>query len=118
MGINGLARVFPEPVRAAPAYEQIRRFKHSNDSNHEADVAAYALADGLPGSDVLLKPADLARRWRTTTDALRKQRGRGTGPCFLCLSRRQIRYRLLDVVNYEANRVAYSVHQARMIGLL
>jgi hypothetical protein len=72
----------------------------------------------LPGGDILLTPADLARRWRTTTDALRKQRERGTGVAFVCLNRRHIRYRLLDVVNFEANRVAYSTPQARSIGLL
>jgi hypothetical protein len=43
---------------------------------------------------------------------------RGTGPAFICMNSRIIRYRLLDVVNFEANRVAYSVPQARSIGLL
>jgi hypothetical protein len=88
------------------------------DFDHEADAENYALVHDLPGGDVLLTPFDLAKRWRTTVDALRKQRERGTGPAFVCMNRRIIRYRLLDVVNFEANRVAYSVPQARSIGLL
>jgi hypothetical protein len=88
------------------------------DFDHEADAANYADAHDLPGGDILLTPADLARRWRTTIDALRKLRERGTGPCFICMNRRRIRYRLLDIVNFEANRVAYSTPQARSIGLL
>ena len=81
------------------------------DFDHEADARNYADVHDLPGGDVLLTPADLAKRWRTTPDALRK-------PAFVCLNRRHIRYRLLDIVNYEANRIAYSVPQARSIGLL
>jgi hypothetical protein len=88
------------------------------DFDHEADARNYADVHDLPGGDVLLTPADLARRWRTTTDALRKQRERGTGPAFICMNHRIIRYRLLDVVNFEANRIAFSVPQARSIGLL
>jgi hypothetical protein len=88
------------------------------DFDHEADARNYFEVHDLPGGDILLTPADLAKRWRTTTDALRKRRERGTGPAFVCMSRRGILYRLLDVVNFEANRVAYSVPQARSIGLL
>jgi hypothetical protein len=88
------------------------------DFDHGADAENYAFVHDLPGGDVLLTPADLAKRWRTTMDALRKLRERGTGPAFVCLNRRHIRYRLLDIVNFEANRVAYSVPQARSIGLL
>jgi hypothetical protein len=88
------------------------------DFDHEADAANYAFVHDLPGGDVPLTPADLAKRWRTTVDALRKQRERGTGVAFICMNRRVIRYRLLDVVNFEANRIAYSVPQARSIGLL
>jgi hypothetical protein len=88
------------------------------DFDHQADAENYAFVHDLPGGDILLTPADLAKRWRTSTDALRKQRERGTGPAFVCMNRRIIRYRLLDVVNFEANRVAYSVPQARSIGLL
>ncbi len=88
------------------------------DFDHEADAQNYADVHDLPGGDVLLTPADLAKRWRTTVGALRKQRERGTGPAFVCMNSRIIRYRLLDVVNFEANRVAYSVPQARSIGLL
>jgi hypothetical protein len=88
------------------------------DFDHEADAESYAYVHDLPGGDVLLTPADLAKRWRTTVDALRKQRERGTGPPLVCMNARVIRYRLLDVVNFEANRAAYSVPQARSIGLL
>jgi hypothetical protein len=88
------------------------------DFDQEADAQRYLESHDLPGGDVLLTPADLAKRWRTTIDALRKLRERGTGPPFVCMNRRRIRYRLLDVVNFEANRVAYSVPQARSIGLL
>jgi hypothetical protein len=88
------------------------------DFDHEEDALAYADAADLPGGDVLLTPDDLAKRWRTTPAALRKKRERGTGPPFICMDRRHIRYRLLDIVNYEANRVAYSIPQARSIGLL
>jgi hypothetical protein len=88
------------------------------DFDHEADAQAYADVHDLPGGDILLTSADLARRWRSTTDAIRKLRMRGSGPAFVVLGRRQIRYRLLDVVNFEANRVAYTTPQARSIGLL
>jgi hypothetical protein len=88
------------------------------DFDHRADALNYADVHDLPGGDVLLTPADLARRWRTSIDALRKLRERGSGPPFVCMNRRRIRYRLLDIVNFEANRVAYSVPQARSIGLL
>jgi hypothetical protein len=88
------------------------------DFDHEADAQNYADVHDLPGGDVLLTPADLAKRWRTTVGALRKQRERGSGPAFICLNSRIIRYRLLDVVNFEANRVAYKVSEARSIGLL
>jgi hypothetical protein len=82
------------------------------DFDHEADAQNYVDAHDLPGGDVLLTPADLAKRWRTSVDALRKQRERGTSPPFVCSDRRHIRYRLLDVVNFEANRVAYPSHMA------
>jgi hypothetical protein len=88
------------------------------DFDHEADARNYRDTHDLPGGDALLAPVDLARRWRTTIDALRKQRERGGGPAFICLSRRRIRYRLIDVVNYEANRVAYTRAEARSVGLL
>jgi hypothetical protein len=88
------------------------------DFDHETDAENYAYIHDLPGGDVLLTSVDVAKRWRTTPDALRKLRERGTGPPFVCLNRRRIRYRLLDIVNFEANRVAYSVPQARSIGLL
>jgi hypothetical protein len=88
------------------------------DFDHKADALSYADVQDLPGGDVLLTPADLATRWRTTVDALRKLSERGTGPAFVCMNRRRIRYRLLDIVVFEANRVAYSVPQARSIGLL
>jgi hypothetical protein len=84
----------------------------------EADADSYRLTHDLPGGDALLTPADLAKRWRTTTDALRKLRKRGTGPAFICMNRRRIRYRLLDVVDYEAVRIAFKVSEARSIGLL
>jgi hypothetical protein len=88
------------------------------DFDHRADALNYADVADLPGGDILLTPADLAKRWRTTVDGLRKQRERGTGPPFVCMSRRHIRYRLHDIIIFEANRVAYSVPQARSIGLL
>jgi hypothetical protein len=88
------------------------------DIDHEADADFIRETHDLPGGDVHLAPADLAKRWRTTVDALRKQRERGGGPAFICLSRRRIRYRLLDIVNFEANRVAYTRDEARFIGLL
>jgi hypothetical protein len=88
------------------------------DFDHEADAQNYLDAHDLPGGDVLLAPPDLAKRWRTTVDALRKLRERGTGPPFICMNRRTIRYRLLDIIHFEANRVAFSVPQARSIGLL
>jgi hypothetical protein len=88
-------------------------------------VAAYNAATGerelqqieLPATFVL----DLATRERgygKTVDAIRKERGRGSGPPFIVLGKRCIRYRLLDVVNHEANRVAYSLAEARLTGLL
>jgi hypothetical protein len=99
---------------------RIRKIKAADplDFDHRADALNYADVHDLPGGEALLTPADLARRWRTTIDALRKLRERGTGPAFVCMNRRRIRYRLLDVVMFEANRVAYSVPQARSIGLL
>jgi hypothetical protein len=88
------------------------------DFDHAADAENYEFSHDLPGGDILLTPHDLAKRWRTTTAALHKLRLRGTGPAFICMNRRHVRYRLLDVVNFEANRVAYSVPQARSIGLM
>jgi hypothetical protein len=88
------------------------------DFDPAADSDHYALIADLPGGDVMLSPTDLAKRWRTTTDALRKKRERGTGPPFVCLDRRHVVYRLLDIISFEAARVAYSVPQARSIGLL
>jgi hypothetical protein len=85
---------------------------------HEQDAENYAFVHDLPGGEILLTPADLAKRWRTTTEALRKKRERGSGPPFVILDKRHILYRLLDVVNHEANRIAYSLPQARSIGLL
>jgi hypothetical protein len=88
------------------------------DFNHEADADFIRDTHDLPGGDVLLTTADLAKRERKTPDAIRKERARGTGPPFIVLGRRCIRYRLIDVVNYEANRVAYSLAEARVTGLL
>jgi hypothetical protein len=84
----------------------------------EADADNYLFVHDLPGGDVLLSPSDLARRWRTTPAALLKQRQRGTGPPFVIMNRRIVRYRLLDIVNFEAVPVVYSTSEARLIGLL
>jgi hypothetical protein len=86
--------------------------------DHEADADFIRDTHGLPGGGVLLTTAELAKRERKTPDAIRKERARGTGPPFIVLGRRCIRYRLIDVVNHEANRVAYSLAEARAIGLL
>jgi hypothetical protein len=43
------------------------------DLDHEADAAFICEAYDLPGGDILLTPADLAKRWPTTIDAPRKQ---------------------------------------------
>ena len=88
------------------------------DFDHTADVRFALDSCDLPGADVLMTSADLARRWRTSPDAIRKQRERATGPPFICLNRRRIVYRLIDIINFEANRLAFSRGQARAIGLL
>ena len=44
--------------------------------DHEADAENYAFVHDLPGGNILLTPAELAKRWRTTMDALRKLRAR------------------------------------------
>ncbi|MCQ9367977.1 hypothetical protein NQ036_06925 [Brevibacterium sp. 91QC2O2] len=48
-----------------------------------------------------LKPEDLATRWGTTTEELRRLRYQGRGPAFWKLNRAQVRYNLADVIAYE-----------------
>jgi hypothetical protein len=86
--------------------------------DHEADASFIRDTHDLPGGGVLLTTEDLAKRWRTTPDAVRKMRERNGGPPYIILGRRRIRYRLLDIVNHEANRVAYTNFEARVVGLL
>jgi hypothetical protein len=88
------------------------------DYDREADADFLRDTSDDARAHVLLKPVDLGKRWGVTADAIRKMRERGTGPPFICLNRRRILYRLLDVINYEANHVAYSRAEARSIGLL
>jgi hypothetical protein len=83
-----------------------------------ADIEDALAAADLPGGETLLRTTDLAKRWRMTPDAVRKQRERNVGPPFICLTRRRILYRLADVLNYEANHTAFRHDQARYLGLL
>jgi hypothetical protein len=89
-----------------------------HDFDHRADAINYADIGDFIDADTFLTPAELAKRWRTTVDALRKQRERGTGVRFVCLNRRRVVYRKVDVLIHESNRCAHSTPQARLIGLL
>jgi hypothetical protein len=50
----------------------------------------------------VLTPQHLAERWGVTVQALAQLRYRGTGPTFIRLGSKSIRYRLADVEAYEA----------------
>jgi hypothetical protein len=52
-------------------------------------------------SNVLLSPAELAMRWGRTSEYLADLRAKGTGPRFIRLSERVIRYKLGEIVAYE-----------------
>jgi hypothetical protein len=98
-----------------------RKFKIADpaEADHEADVDFALSSYNLAGArDVLLSTAELAERWRVKPGAIRKMRDRGTGPPFIVMNRKRILYRLLDVINYEANRLAFTRPQAKTIGLL
>jgi hypothetical protein len=88
------------------------------DFDHAADARFVVETSDLPGADDLLTPAQLAKRWHVSVDALRKLRERGTGPAFIVMNRRRILYRLFDVVNFEAGKIAHSRDEARVVGLL
>ena len=88
------------------------------DFDREADVRSARDGSDLPGADVLLTTAELAKRWRVTPGAIMKQRQRNQGPPFIALSRHRIVYRLSDVRDFESNRFAFTHGQARAIGLL
>jgi hypothetical protein len=88
------------------------------DFDRQEDTHEALETSGLPGGEILLTTADLAKRWRTSPDAIRKLRDRNNGPPFVCLNRRRILYRLLDIRSYEANRWAFNRGQARVVGLL
>lgn len=49
----------------------------------------------------VLTPQALAERWGTTPAALSQLRYRGTGPTFIRVGAKTIRYRLVDVLSYE-----------------
>ena len=68
-------------------------------------VAAQAEAhvseqDGAGGTDSLLDPAGVSRMLSVSVGLLERWRGEGTGPAFLKLSRRVVRYRRRDVERY------------------
>lgn len=48
-----------------------------------------------------LSESDLAKRWGITTRTLRKWRADGSGPKWIVIGRNTIRYRMIDVLNYE-----------------
>jgi len=52
----------------------------------------------------VLTPQALAERWGTTAGSLAQQRYRGTGPVFIRISPKSIRYRLADVLAYEESQ--------------
>jgi hypothetical protein len=86
--------------------------------DREGDTRGALETSGLPGGEIFLTSVDLAKRWRTSPDAIRKLRERNGGPPFVCLNRRRILYRLLDIRSYEANRWTFNHGQARVVGLL
>ena len=51
-----------------------------------------------------LTPDQLAERWKMNVDTLRNWRSQGTGPAFVKLTDRMVRYRLEDVEQYERDR--------------
>jgi hypothetical protein len=52
--------------------------------------------------DALLRPEDAARFLGFTTSALEGWRRRGVGPAFLRISRRAVRYRRRDLIEWSA----------------
>jgi hypothetical protein len=59
--------------------------------------------------EILLTPADLARRWDRSPGYLANLRATGEGPKFITLSERVIRYRLADVEAFEARQARRSL---------
>lgn len=49
----------------------------------------------------LLSPEDLAMRWGTTRGSLAQMRYLGRGPLFIKINAKTVRYRLMDVLDYE-----------------
>jgi hypothetical protein len=100
------------------------RRKKKSDAETAAEEHASDVEDALEHYDLfrdaneLLTPAMLAKRWKTTSNALAKQRSRGGGPPFVCLNRRRLAYRLSDIQIFEANRIAYRTGEAKAVGLI
>ncbi len=90
----------------------------SLDFDHEADARFIVDTSDDVRANILLTTAQLAQRWHLKPDAIRKMRNRNSGPPFICMNRRRVLYRLFDVINFEANRVAHSRGEARAVGLL
>ncbi len=55
-----------------------------------------------PNSHILLTTEDLAKRWGMSYHGLSMQRSRGVGCPWLKLGHKCVRYRLSDVLAYEA----------------
>ncbi len=55
---------------------------------------------------MLLTPADLAERWHVSPDDIRRRRATGTGPAFIRLGHKTVRYNLADVVRFESDRLS------------
>jgi len=56
----------------------------------------------------LLTPKELAERWKVQVGTLRKWRYLDTGPSYIKMGdgrNSQVRYRLVDVVDYEKDRL-------------
>lgn len=51
--------------------------------------------------ETLMTPEDLAKRWDVTTRTLDSYRRESTGPQFMMLGKKTIRYRMSDVLAHE-----------------
>lgn len=55
-------------------------------------------------NEVLLTQEQLADRWNMKPDALRNWRTKKEGPPYIKISHKSVRYRMADILAYEAAR--------------
>ncbi len=90
-----LRRRLPAPAASAPVAAAIP----------PGDSVSTALPNGLHPSIELLTPQVVAARLSVAPGVLERMRANGTGPRFVRLTRKSIRYRSADVEAFIASRV-------------